>query len=221
MRRTRRGMIEDEKALDRVVFFSDAVFAIAMTLLVVDLRVPIIPSGLPSAVENERLATALRGLEGPLFSFALSFFVLGLLWIVHHRKFRLIRRYDDRLLWLNLLFLFCVAFLPFPTAVLGRYGGQTATVFYALSMTAAGLFSALITVYAYAGHRLIPDDIDSRSIRHWIRRSFVVPVIFLASVPVAFLSAAAAQAMWLLTFLATYALELVFARRRSPDWDEG
>jgi len=213
-------MIEDEKALDRVVFFSDAVFAIAMTLLVVDLRVPVIPSGLPSDVQNQRLAAALRGLEGPFFSFALSFFVLGLLWLVHHRKFRLIRRYDDRLLWLNLLFLFCVAFLPFPTAVIGRYGGQTGTVFYALSMTAAGLFSALITVYAYGGHRLIDSDVDPRSIRHWIRRSFVVPVVFLASVPVAFLSAVAARLMWLLTFVATYGLEVMFARRGPPGDDD-
>jgi uncharacterized membrane protein len=216
-----RGMIEDEKALDRVVFFSDAVFAIAMTLLVVELRVPILAAGLGDRVRNERLAHALGDLEGALFSFALSFFVLGLLWMAHHRKFRLIRRYDDRLLWLNLAFLFCVAFLPFPTAVLGRYGDLTATVFYAASMAVAGLLSALITLYAYSGHRLIASDVDPRSITHWIWRSLVVPIVFLASIPVAFVSVAAAQALWALSFAATFSLVAVHGRRTSAEANEG
>ena len=109
--------IDDEKALDRVVFFSDAIFAIAMTLLVLQLRIPFVPSG------NEHVLWQRLGDQLPSFwSFALSFFTIGLQWMAHQRKFRLIRRYDGVLLWINMVFLFCIAFLPFPTAVLAQRG---------------------------------------------------------------------------------------------------
>ena len=221
MKRWRPPLIEDEKALDRVVFFSDAVFAIAMTLLGVELRVPLVRAGLTLHEENRELAHALAGLGNELYSFALTFFVLGTFWMAHHRKFRLIRRYDDRLLWLNLGFLFFVAFVPFPTAVLGRYGDQVATIFYASSMAVTALLALSITVYAYARHRLIDANVDDREIRHWIRRASVGPVVFLVSVPLALLSTRAAQASWLLIFAGTFLLGRVYRRNGSPDWEEG
>src|SRR5262249_44147020 len=136
-------MIDDEKALDRVVFFSDAIFAIAMTLLVLQLRIPFVPSG------NEHLLWHRLGDQLPSFySFALSFFTIGLQWMAHQRKFRLIRRYDSVLLWINLMFLFCIAFLPFPTAVLGRIGGQASAVFYACSIAATRLLGRFLAVHA-------------------------------------------------------------------------
>jgi uncharacterized membrane protein len=202
-------VVEDEKALDRVVFFSDAIFAIAMTLLVLQLRVPVVPG-------DERLLWHRLADQLPSFwSFALSFFTIGLIWMTHQRKFRLIRRYDDRLLWLNLIFLFCIAFLPFPTAVLGRNGGEASTVLYASSMAVTGVASWLITFYAYGRHRLIDPDVDPSLIAHWSRRSAALPIVFLASIPVAFASAAAAQYMWLLVFVVAMVLERIQRRRHS------
>ena len=221
MRRGTRGMIEDEKALDRVVFFSDAVFAIAMTLLVFQLRVPILRASLPQSQENDQLWHALRGLGGELYSFALTFFVLGMFWMAHHRKFRLIRRYDDRLLWLNLAFLFFVAFVPFPTAVLGRYGDEVATLLYASTMALTGLLAGAITLHAYGRHRLIDANIDDRDIRHWIRRSYLSPIVFLASIPVAFVSPRAAQLLWLLAIVGTFLLERFHRRSDVPGSEEG
>jgi len=212
-------MTEDEKALDRIVFFSDAVFAIAMTLLGVELRVPILRAGLTYRETNEQLWHVLRGMGGELYAFALSFFVLGVFWIAHHRKFRLIRRYDDRLLWLNLVFLFSVAFLPFPTAVLGRYGNEVATIFYAVSMSATGLLSGSLTMYAYRRHRLIDPEVDNHLVRHWIQRSFVPPAVFLVSIPVAVFSPKSAQLVWLLAFVGTFALGAVY--RRGSRTEEG
>jgi uncharacterized membrane protein len=215
-------MIQDEKALDRIVFFSDAVFAIAMTLLGVELRVPILQATLTPHQENVQLGHVLRGMGGELYAFALSFFVLGVFWISHHRKFRLIRRYDNRLLWLNLVFLFSVAFLPFPTAVLGRYGGdEVATIFYAASMTATGLLSGFLTLYAYRRHRLIDPDVDGHLIRHWIQRAFLPPTVFLVSIPVAVFSPHAAQLVWLLAFVGTFTLGAVYRRQGSPESVEG
>lgn len=201
-------VVSDEKALDRVVFFSDAIFAIAMTLLVLQLRIPVVPSG------NEHLLWHELSLQLPSFwSFALSFFTIGLLWMTHQRKFRLIRRYDGVLLWINMVFLFCIAFLPFPTAVLGRNGGRASTVLYASSMAATGIMSWLITVYAYGHHRLIGPDIDPALLSHWSRRAAALPIVFLASIPVAFFSAGVAQYMWLLVFLLTGVLERIRRRR--------
>ena len=204
-------VVDDERALDRVIFFSDAIFAIAMTLLVLQLRIPVVPHG------DERLLWQRLGDQlGSFWSFALSFFAIGLLWMAHQRKFRLIRRYDDRLLWLNLVFLFCIAFLPFPTAVLGRNGGEASTVLYASSMAATGIASWLITFYAYGRHRLIDPDVDPALVAHWSRRAAALPLVFLASIPVAFASPSAAKYMWLLVFIAAVVLERI-QRRRHPD----
>jgi TMEM175 potassium channel family protein len=203
--------VDDERALDRVIFFSDAVFAIAMTLLVLDLRVP-----LAGAISDRALWHALARQLPSFWSFALSFFVIGILWMAHQRKFRLIRRYDDRLLWLNLVFLFCIAFLPYPTAVLGRTGGQAATILYASSMAVTGTVSFLLTLYAYGKHRLIDPDVEPSLVTHWSRRSAALPLVFLISIPVAFASPVVARYVWLLVFVLTVTLERVH-RRRHPE----
>ena len=146
------------RALDRVVFFSDAVFAIAITLLVLPLA--------DAHLTDEDLARQLLALWPKVFSFVLSFVVIGLFWLTHHRFFQLIDRVDRRLLFLNLLVLMCVAFLPFPTAVLGDHGSQSAAdVLYAASMSLLGLASAALWRHASNRHRLIPADFDPAVIR--------------------------------------------------------
>src|SRR5215212_1120494 len=97
----------------RVMAFSDGVFAIAITLLVLNLKVPPITNG------SGLFATL--GEQWPEFwAFLISFAVIGQLWIIHHSLFYYIVRYDRRLLWLNLLVLLCVSFMPFPTAILAE-----------------------------------------------------------------------------------------------------
>ena len=108
---------EDERpvaGLDRIVVFSDAVMAIAITLIVVQISVP--------QVSDSEIGAALSDGWPEYISFLLSFWVIGIYWFWHHVMFRSIVRYDTVFIWLNLLFLLCVAFLPFPTAVLGEYG---------------------------------------------------------------------------------------------------
>jgi len=104
----------EEVGLERLIFFSDAVFSIAMTLLALELR---LPHDIAYLV-NEELTRALLGLWKQYLAFMTSFVVIGAFWLAHHRKFRYIRRYDRGLLSLNLLLLMSVAFIPFPTAVL-------------------------------------------------------------------------------------------------------
>jgi uncharacterized membrane protein len=177
--------------LERLVFFSDAVFAIAITLLVIEID---IPSG------AEDVGTALADRWPQFLSFVLSFLVIGIFWVAHHRMFRFIARVDTRLLWINLVLLMCVAFLPFPTAVLGDHDNNRASVlFYAGAMALAGIASA--SLWRYAAHaRLLVETIDSRTIRYMGHRSLVTPAAFLLSIPFAFVDPRVAQAFWYLPF---------------------
>lgn len=105
--------------LERLVFFSDAVFAIAITLLVIEIHVPEIPYRSPPAIYWESLVHLI-----PSFvSFAISFGVIGMFWTGHHRAFSLAGRYHGGVLGWNLLLLGAIAFMPFVTALVGRYYG--------------------------------------------------------------------------------------------------
>jgi uncharacterized membrane protein len=129
---------------DRVLFFSDAVFAIAITLLVVGLRVPDLPARLIDAGQQ------LRAVEPRIFAFFLSFAVIGLFWTGHHSIFRYITALDRVLILINLLFLGTIAFLPYPTALLGATGTSQApaTILYAACVGAVGLGELAIWLWA-------------------------------------------------------------------------
>ena len=119
----------------RMLFFSDAVFAIAITLLVLDVRLP------PGAKLFE-----LRAVWPQIMGFAISFFVVGRFWLAHHSLFEGVRGYDRRLLVANLVFLAAVVFLPFPTTVVAQLEPTPASVgFYGLSLTAVGVLMLLLT----------------------------------------------------------------------------
>ncbi|MGH3042513.1 MAG: TMEM175 family protein [Gaiellaceae bacterium] len=119
----------------RVIGFSDAIFAIAMTLLVLQIGVSGVPAGGGSARE---MVDALLDAMPEITSFAVSFYVIGRYWLAHHWFFSRIERLDRRLLPQNLAYLGFIAFLPFPTALIGEYeGNPIAFVVFALSIGAA------------------------------------------------------------------------------------
>src|SRR5690242_168868 len=126
--------------LERIRLFSDAVFAFAITLLVIDLKVPETAAFLEEGLYN---------LPPKVLSFIVSFLVVGSYWVGYHRYSRFIERVDRRLVWLNLYFLMSVVFTPFPTALLGTFGNrQRAVVLYAASLAIVGLFMTLMWLYA-------------------------------------------------------------------------
>jgi uncharacterized membrane protein len=125
-------------ALDRLVFFSDAVFAIAITLLVLEIHVPDLPRSEDIAGSWE----AFLSLGPSLFAFALSFLVIGRFWMGHHERFRPVRHYDPRLMWPNLLYLMAIVFMPFATAFLGRNLGHfVPALVYNLAMLVLALLA--------------------------------------------------------------------------------
>ena len=182
------------KAMDRVVAFSDGVFAFAITLLVVSLDVPELPAG---AAARE-LAGALLA-QAPRFgSYAFSFWVVAIFWMAHHRMYEYIVRYDGRLLQMNLLMLLGIAFLPYPVELLGRYGDQpVAVAFYCGTMAFVGFTSTGLWTYAIRRGLLRPDT-PKAVIRHFGARAVTAPLVFLASAVVALFNVGAAYFAFIL-----------------------
>jgi TMEM175 potassium channel family protein len=190
---------EDKLGLERIVFFSDAVMAIAITLLALDIHVP----ELGAAVGSQQLAAALKALAPRFMTFFISFVVIGLYWLSHHRYFGYIQRYDTRLMLFNLLFLFFIICMPFLAGLLGQYVAvPVALVAYTLAIAALGVSMALIWWYASHDHRLIAPDVDAATIRVINLRLFVAPVMFLLAVPFAYVSSTAVIFIWWLSPLA-------------------
>jgi uncharacterized membrane protein len=171
-------------SFERVVFFTDAVFAIVITLLVLEIKVP----HLDSFSESE-LRTALMKMIPKFSGFLASFFIIGLMWFEHHRIFQYISRYDAGLIWRNLVFLLSISFIPFPTALTSEYfWSGTAFVFYASSFAFAGLAKLWIWNYAASkGGLLIPEIAESTVLRI-SRRSWAVPLGSMIAVALSFVS---------------------------------
>jgi uncharacterized membrane protein len=182
--------------LERLVFFSDAVFAIAITILVLDIR---LPAG-EGAVTNAQLYAQLLGIWYKYMAYVISFLVIGTFWISHHRKFSYIRRYDSNLLMLNLLSLMAIAFIPFPTSIISEYGNRTATIFYALTIIVSGLLSVALWWYATRHNRLIDAQLDARIRRHLFLSPLITILFFLLSIGMAFFNDNLARFSWLLIF---------------------
>jgi uncharacterized membrane protein len=125
-------------ALDRLVFFSDAVFAIAITLLILEIEIPDLAPRAGVAESWRQLGA----LWPSFFAFVLSFFVVGRFWMGHHERFRTLRHFDSGLMWPNMLYLMAIAFMPFSSAYLGRNLGHfVPALVYNLSMLTLSLLA--------------------------------------------------------------------------------
>ncbi len=165
-----------EYGLGRVLAISDGVFAFAVTLLVLDLFVPVLSPGALSADLWEALSQEYIS----FFNYLLSFLIAGVWWNAHHRNFGLIRSSDSTLRWLNLLFLAWIALLPFFTKILDQYNNlQIAVVLYATDQAAAGLFITLSWWYASRNHRLIDRNLKNGKIRSVLLIDVIAPISLL------------------------------------------
>jgi uncharacterized membrane protein len=195
--RYRSGIVqsreEGELEFARVVAFSDGVIAIAITLLVLTLDVP--------DVVNGDLAEALGDQWRQYLAFVLSFALIGRFWIVHHRAFTLLERFDGTLMVLNLCFLALIVVMPFATTLVADYEDDpVCIVVYALTVGLASLITWLMIRYSLrSGHvreHLRPFAVAATS---W--RGLLPTIAFLVSAPIALLSSAAAFAIWLLALV--------------------
>ena len=183
-----------EEGMGRILALSDGVFAIAITLLILEIA-------LPATKSHPDLPKALLGLWPQYLAYVLSFVVIARFWVTHHLAFRLIGRYDAGLVWLNLVLLMFVAFLPFPTAVLGEHNGSpAAAVLYAAAVILAGTASTAYRWYASGQGRLLRPGIARAQVRALRARGVSGPAFFALTLPVALFAPYAAEILWLLVF---------------------
>lgn len=200
--------------LERIVFFSDAVFAIAITLLAIDLRLPDLPAGQTDRSFLEALATL-----GPsLFAFSISFLAIAAFWVGHYRTFRYVIDADGRLIAINLAFLFSVAILPFPTSIIASQGNlASAAIVYATFVVVTGSLSTLLWVYPAQIAHLVSTSVTPEIARHVTMRAAVIPIVFALSIPAALVSPPLAWVMW---FLAA-PIQSIVTRRHPPGGSMG
>ena len=189
----RAGVSGTREDRDRIVNLSDGVFAIAITLLVLDIQVPDIPENMVSS----QLPGALLSLWPKYFGYFLSFVGISAFWLIHHSIFRAIRAYDRGLLYLNFLFLMVVAFVPFPTSLLGEYGDhQLPVAIYAATLAVGRLLLTAIHWYSTRNDRLLDEPQDPAMVRFFLIRGLTIPAIFLLSIGISFLSVGVAIWTW-------------------------
>jgi uncharacterized membrane protein len=188
------GIQRGSTEFGRVIGFSDGIFAIAMTLLVLQIGV----SGLESGESGARaMLDALADALPEIVSFAVSFYVIGRYWLAHHWFFSRLERIDRRLLSQNLVYLGLVAFLPFPTGLLGEYEKNSiAFVVFALSMAAVSLMELVLARHALRAGLLGSEPPEG--VWTWTRLASGFPVaVFILSIPIGFVNTTAALLSWL------------------------
>jgi uncharacterized membrane protein len=202
--KTAKRREENEIEFARIVAFSDGVFAIAITLLVLNL-------GVEEHVAKDDLWPELWAQRQDLFAYAISFAVVGRFWIVHHRFFSDVTGFDGRLITLNLFYLAWIVLMPFSSQVLGDHGGdEPAVILYAINLIGVLLSGAWL--FADARRAGLSRATDEEA-HEGQRRALFVAGIFLVSIPVAYLDASLAPLLWLALFLPAFSR---LARKRRP-----
>jgi uncharacterized membrane protein len=175
----------------RLEAFADAVFAIAITLLIIEIRLP----GHDELQSGGGLAAALAHLWPSYLGYVTSFVVIGIMWANHHNLMKLIDRVDHGLITLTLLLLLCIAFLPFPTAVMAEHltdpaERSVAVAFYCGSFTLAAVFYFLMWWHAARGRRLIAPHVPDAAVRAITRAYAPGSLLYLMATLLAFVHVA-------------------------------
>ena len=192
----------ERRELNRVGAFSDGVFAIAITLLVLNIEVPDVP--------GSDLGSAISDLSDDFVAYGIGFAVIGLFWYEHHRLFASLGRASGRLVLVNTALLALIALMPFTTAVLGRYDEPLAVALYAGNVGLTVIFSGLTALVAIGGGLYVEPAAHSQ------RREVIVDttgraLVFLVSIPIAYaISESLAKWFWLLLLVVS-----VVDRRRA------
>jgi uncharacterized membrane protein len=178
------------KELDRIGAFSDGVFAIAITILVLGIDLP---------SRGEDLSDALTNLDSDLQAYFIGFAVIGSFWYGHHKLFALIRRSDGALLLANFALLSLICLMPFSTALLGNFNQPLSTVIFAVNVGAAALADGLTGVIAV--RRGLVEEGALGDERTLLIGTVLRSAVFVLSIPIAYANVAVAELSWLLLII--------------------
>ena len=168
--------LKKEFQLERMILFSDAVFAIAITLLVIEMKIPEIE------IPDERLLLgSLVHLIPKFVGFVISFLIIGLYWTVHHRLFGYVVNYTQKLLWLNLIFLMAVALMPFSTAFYSEYIFKllkSPVIIYVVNISFLGIMNFALWRYVGNPKNELTETLTVPVAKYYSYRAIFIPFIF-------------------------------------------
>jgi uncharacterized membrane protein len=190
--------VDDTTQINRLEAFSDGVFAIAITLLVLELRLP----QSTDTGEGGRLLTHLLELWPTYLAYITSFITIGIMWANHHAMFQIIRRTDRNLLMLNVILLMFITFFNFPTVVVAEYfqapDGRIAALFYSGTLFVIGIFFNVTWWYAARNPHLLDPQFDQGRSAALTRQYSIGTTLYLIAFVLAFFSVTASVGMCLL-----------------------
>src|ERR1044071_1219861 len=162
----------------RLEAFSDGVFAIVITLLILDIRFP--------EVDYSQFWTTLTSLLPRILAYVMSFIIIGVYWVTHHNSMHAMRKTDRRFLWLNILLLLCISFIPFPTSLLGRYPFQAGPIMiYGFTLIACNLVGYIMIIYVWYHPQLANPEFTKLYIRRHTPIYIMVNISYLCAILVA------------------------------------
>ncbi|MEP6895930.1 MAG: TMEM175 family protein [Chloroflexota bacterium] len=190
----------------RLEAFSDGVFAIVITLLILDIRFP--------EVDYSQFWTALTALLPRIIMYVMSFIIIGLYWVSHHNSMQVVKKIDRNFLWLNILFLLCISFIPFPTSLVGRYPFQAwPIIIYGITLIVCNLIGIVMMLYVLSHPKLAVPEFGMNYVRRHRPIHIGVNVSYLGAI----LLAHAFPIMSYLIYVAVVVFLIVFL----PKVDDG
>ncbi|MCF0072752.1 DUF1211 domain-containing protein [Dyadobacter sp. CY261] len=170
-------MKKTEFQLERMILFSDAVFAIAITLLVIEIKVPHIER----QINDDSILHSLIHILPELLGFILSFFTIGIYWSVHHRIFGTVENYDIKLIWINMTFLFSIVLMPFTTAVYSHFYQPNVIIphlIYTINICLTGVLTIILISYTNNPAYSLKSKYDSKgSVTIQNMRALMMPLV--------------------------------------------
>jgi uncharacterized membrane protein len=183
----------------RVETLTDGIFATVMTVLVLTLSVPVIGASLSNAQLSQDVDAAVQGLLPDMLSYALSFLLLAVMWISHHYVFHYISKINRQLLWLNIVFLLTIGFIPFSTALLGRYPlVQLSVIIYGANVAGVAIAMQTFLQYAVRSKMLIAEGDSKALMDRIIFRWRLGVIIYSSAILVSFASTEVSIAIYIL-----------------------
>jgi uncharacterized membrane protein len=169
-------LLERSRDPGRVLTLTDGVFAIIMTLLVLDIHVP-------QLLGNEHLSSALLQVWPTLLVFVISFVLTGMYWVAHRDMFTLVHGVDRGLVWLNILFMLPVALVPFAASLLGEYSHDPLAIqLYGLLLVLISLMRLLLWYYIGTRRHLLIEHVDRRTLLTGIATAIIPAILYIVSI---------------------------------------
>lgn len=197
---------------DRVISFSDAVFAFAATLLVLKIDLPNIA---PQDVNSTRLFTEIIDLWPQYLANIVSFLIIAYYWLNHHAIFSLIKKINPGIIWINVIFLIFLSFIPFPVDLFGDYSNNDIVIaFYCLSLSIAGFLLSAIWFYSLS-QKLTSEYLTSKEIKYYSLRFILTPTVFALSIPLSFIDPLLSKVCWIFVIVGIILLNNSFKFRKN------